>query len=103
MLEESLIADLVTDLPAAIRYERLVVTLQSHFGCQAVALLKLEQTQLRPVAAIGLEREVLGRRFLIEQHPRLQAILQSRQVVHFAPDSDFPDPYDGLVDRKSVV
>jgi len=97
VLEESLIADLVTDLPAAIRYERLVVTLQSHFGCQAVALLKLEQTQLRPVAAIGLEREVLGRRFLIEQHPRLQAILQSRQVVHFAPDSDFPDPYDGLV------
>lgn len=98
MLEETLLADLVTDLPAAVRYERLVITLQSHFGCQAVALLQLELEQLRPVAAVGLQQEVLGRRFLIEQHPRLRTILQSRQAVHFSPDSELPDPYDGLVD-----
>lgn len=98
MLEETLLADLVTDLPAAVRYERLVITLQSHFGCQAVALLQLELEQLRPVAAVGLQQEVLGRRFLIEQHPRLRTILQSRQAVHFSPDSKLPDPYDGLVD-----
>lgn len=98
MLEESLLADLVTELTAPVRLERLVVTLKSHFGCQAVALLKLEPPMLRPVAAIGLQREVLGRRFDPAQHPRLQALLQSRQVVHFAPDCDWPDPYDGLVD-----
>lgn len=98
MLEETLLADLVTDLPEAVRLERLVVTLRSHFGCQAVALLKLEQHCLKPVAAIGLAREALGRRFVIADHPRLAEIMQTRQVVHFAPDCALPDPYDGLVD-----
>jgi len=98
MLEESLMADLVTELPFAVRLERLVVTLQSHFGCQAVALLQLEQGCLKPLAFTGLMAEVRGRRFNPAQHPRLAQIMATRQVVHFPPDPTLPDPYDGLVE-----
>lgn len=97
MLEESLIADLVTDLPAAVRLQRLVSTLRNHFGCGAVGLLKIEHDILKPVALHGLVREALGRRFVISQHPRLAAILASRNPVRFEPDSALPDPYDGLL------
>jgi anaerobic nitric oxide reductase transcription regulator len=97
MLEESLIADLITDLPAAVRLQRLVSTLRNHFGCGAVGLLKIEHDILRPVALHGLVREALGRRFIVAKHPRLAAILASRNPVRFDPDSDMPDPYDGLL------
>lgn len=97
MLDASLFADLVTELPAAVRLQRLVTTLRSHFACGAVALLQLQQAQLKPIAVQGLLRETLGRRFEISQHPRLAAILASRQPVRFPPGSDLPDPYDGLL------
>ena len=97
MLEESLIADLVTDLPAAVRLQRLVSTLRSHFACGAVAILRLENDVLKPVALHGLVREALGRRFVVSQHPRLAAILASRNPVRFEPGSELPDPYDGLL------
>ncbi|NRQ42096.1 nitric oxide reductase transcriptional regulator NorR [Rheinheimera sp. YQF-2] len=97
MLEESLIADLVTDLPAAVRLQRLVSTLRNHFGCGAVGLLKIEHEVLKPVALHGLVREALGRRFVVSQHPRLAAILASRNPVRFEPDCGLPDPYDGLL------
>ncbi|HCU67050.1 MAG TPA: nitric oxide reductase transcriptional regulator NorR [Rheinheimera sp.] len=98
MLEETLVADLVADLPSAVRLQRLVNTMRTHFGCSAVALLQLQQEQLKPVAVCGLASETLGRRFMVAHHPRLATILQSRQPVHFAPDSSLPDPYDGLVE-----
>ncbi|MDP2715445.1 nitric oxide reductase transcriptional regulator NorR [Rheinheimera sp.] len=97
MLEESLIADLVTDLPAAVRLQRLVSTLRNHFGCGAVGLLKIEHDILKPVALHGLVREAQGRRFVVAQHPRLAAILASRNPVRFEPGSELPDPYDGLL------
>ena len=97
MLDASLFADLVTELPAAVRLQRLVTTLRSHFACGAVALLQLQHAQLKPIAVHGLLRETLGRRFDISQHPRLAAILASRQPVRFPPGSDLPDPYDGLL------
>lgn len=97
MLEQSLIADLVTDLPAAVRLQRLVSTLRSHFHCGAVGLLKLEHEILKPVALHGLVREAHGRRFLVGKHPRLAAILASRNPVRFDPSSELPDPYDGLL------
>ncbi len=108
MLEETLVADLVTHLPAAVRWQRLVNTMRTHFGCSAVALLQLQQgqlqhgllqqVQLKPLAVCGLAAETLGRRFMVSDHPRLAAILQSRQPVHFAPDCPLADPYDGLVE-----
>lgn len=97
MLEQSLIADLVTDLPAAVRLQRLVSTLRSHFNCGAVGLLKLQHEILKPVALHGLVREAHGRRFLVGKHPRLAAILASRNPVRFDPSSELPDPYDGLL------
>lgn len=97
MLQESLVADLVTELPAAVRLQRLVSTLCSHFSCGAVALLRLEHDVLKPVALHGLVREAQGRRFVVSQHPRLAAILASRNPVRFDPGSDLPDPYDGLL------
>ena len=54
MLDESLIADLVTELPVAVRLERLVITLKMHFVCHAVALLKHEKEKIKHVAIIGL-------------------------------------------------
>ncbi|CAM5216104.1 anaerobic nitric oxide reductase transcriptional regulator [Alishewanella longhuensis] len=100
MLDAVLFADLVTELPAAVRWQRLVNTLRSHFACGAVALLQLQQSQLKPVAVQGLLRETLGRRFVIAQHPRLAAILASRQPVRFSPGSALPDPYDGLLSEQ---
>lgn len=92
-----LLTDLVADLPVAVRLQRLVGSLRAHFSCGAVALLKLEQEHLRPLAVDGLSTNALGRRFVIKDHPRLAAILQRRGVTCFHYDSVLPDPYDGLI------
>src|SRR5690606_3519699 len=96
-METLLIADLVADLPPAVRSQRLVSSLRAHFGCGAVALLRLEEDHLRPVAVDGLVQDALGRRYAVSQHPRLAAILSRRTVTCFHHDSDLPDPYDGLL------
>ena len=93
-------ADLANRLPHGIRLQRLVSAIREQFQCGAVALLKLEDSTLRPVAAEGLSREVLGRRFDIAQHPRLAAILGSRTPMRFEPGNTLPDPYDGLLDNQ---
>eukprot|EP01030_Chromulinospumella_sphaerica_P001382 gene1382-1353_t len=93
-----LLADLATDLPQAVRLQRLADHLRTRFHCGAVALLQLEEDHLRPVAVEGLVREALGRRFVVSQHPRLAAILARREVTCFDHDSTLPDPYDGLLD-----
>ncbi len=98
MIDQMLWADLVVDLPAAVRLQRLVGSLRAHFGCGAVALLQLEESHLRPVAVDGLVSDTLGRRFEVSQHPRLAAILARRGVTCFDHDSTLPDPYDGLID-----
>lgn len=98
MIDASLLADLVTELPHAVRLQRLVRALREQFHCGAVALLRLEGDTLRPLAIDGLVQEALGRRFLIAQHPRLATLLTSRQPVRFEPGSPLPDPYDGLLD-----
>ncbi|SPS01025.1 nitric oxide reductase transcriptional regulator NorR [Cupriavidus taiwanensis] len=94
-----LLADLVIDLPHAVRLQRLVSALRMHFRCGAVALLRLEEDHLRPVAVDGLVRDALGRRFAVGLHPRLAAILARRGVTCFHHDSMLPDPYDGLIDE----
>ena len=93
-----LLADLATDLPQAVRLQRLADHLRTRFHCGAVALLQLEEGHLRPLAVEGLVREALGRRFAVSQHPRLAAILARREVTCFDHDSTLPDPYDGLLD-----
>ncbi|QXI26053.1 nitric oxide reductase transcriptional regulator NorR [Pseudomonas vanderleydeniana] len=99
MLRESLAADLIVELPNAVRLQRLVQTLHEYFGSGAVCLLRLDGDSLRPVATVGLVHEALGRRFVIAQHPRLAAIMASREPTWFEPDSRLPDPYDGLLEN----
>ena len=96
-----LLADLVADLPAAVRLQRLVGSLRAHFACGAVALLKLEEEHLRPIAVDGLSSDALGRRFAVKDHPRLAAILQRQGVTCFHHDSTLPDPYDGLIEEHA--
>lgn len=98
MIESLVLADLVADLPQVVRMQRTVTALRGLFRCGAVALLRLEEDHLRPVAVDGLVREALGRRFLVSHHPRLAAILSRREVTCFDRDSALPDPYDGLLD-----
>ena len=101
MLRESLSADLIVELPNAVRLQRLVQTLREYFHSGAVGLLRLDgDDSLRPVATVGLVHEALGRRFVIAQHPRLAAIMASREPTWFEPDSRLPDPYDGLLDTQ---
>jgi anaerobic nitric oxide reductase transcription regulator len=99
MLRESLAADLIVELPNAVRLQRLVQTLREYFKAGAVGLLRLDDDSLRPLATVGLVHEALGRRFVIAQHPRLAAIMASREPTWFEPDSRLPDPYDGLLDQ----
>ena len=101
MIDGLLLADLVADLPQAVRLQRLAGTLRAHFRCGAVALLQLEEDHLRPVAVDGLVQDALGRRFAVAQHPRLAAILARRGVTCFHHDSSLPDPYDGLLDAQA--
>lgn len=100
MLDDTLLADLVADLPSAVRLQRLVRTLREGFRCGAVCLLRLEEGCLVPLALDGLVREALGRRFEVAQHPRLATILASRNTTLFPPDAGLPDPYDGLVEQQ---
>ncbi len=98
-----IVEDLNRDLTASQRYQRMLDILhRSHAErgtpCDAIALLKLEGDELRPLAVIGLKREALARRFKIQEHPRLEIILQNRAVTRFEADSPLPDPYDGLVE-----
>ncbi|WP_031524161.1 nitric oxide reductase transcriptional regulator NorR [Siccibacter colletis] len=79
------------------RFQRLIATLRQVLGCDASALLRYEARQFIPLAIDGLAQDVLGRRFKLEGHPRLEAIARAGDVVRFPADSDLPDPYDGLI------
>ena len=92
-----LLDDLSRDLPQAERYQRLLQTLQRCLPCDALALLRLDGDRLVPVAVLGLSPDTLGRRFRLDEHPRLQHILAQRRATRFAADCDLPDPYDGLI------
>ncbi|ANN72081.1 nitric oxide reductase transcriptional regulator NorR [Bordetella bronchialis] len=93
-----LVSDLARDVPPAERYRRLLDALRALLPCDAVALLRLENDALIPLAMQGLSPDAMGRRFRVAQHPRLHALLEADEAMRFAPDSSLPDPYDGLVE-----
>lgn len=99
-MDQLILADLVTDLPNAVRLQRAVHTMRERFRCDAVGLLSLDTDSLRLVAASGLAHEALGRRFVVAQHPRFATILARREPTWFEPGSILPDPYDGLLDDR---
>ncbi|KJZ39925.1 MULTISPECIES: nitric oxide reductase transcriptional regulator NorR [Pseudomonas] len=82
------------------RFQRLINTLRQLLGCDASALLRYEQRQFRPLAIDGLAPDVLGRRFSLDAHPRLEAIARAGDVVRFPAESHLPDPYDGLIPSR---
>ena len=94
-----LMADLAHDLPAELRYRRLLAMLCRLLPCDAAALLRLEEGgTLVPLSVQGLSADTLGRRFAVDAHPRLQALLEAPGPKRFAADCELPDPYDGLVE-----
>ncbi|HEY0285580.1 MAG TPA: nitric oxide reductase transcriptional regulator NorR [Pseudomonas sp.] len=93
-----LVADLSRELPDEERYRRLLRSLRQLLPCDAVALLKLEDDVLVPMSVEGLSPDTLGRRFKVEEHPRLKIILENHGPTRFSSDCELPDPYDGLID-----
>lgn len=75
----------------------LVRAVQGVVTADAVAVLRCEQGVAFPLACSGLAPEATGRRFVINDHPRLAAIASATQPQVFAAGCDLPDPYDGLL------
>lgn len=92
--------ELQKDVGHQDRFQRLVTTLRQVLNCDAATLLRYEPHQFIPLAIDGLVPDVLGRRFLLEGHPRLETIARAGDVVRFPADSDLPDPYDGLIPER---
>ena len=89
--------DLTVSVPSQDRFDRLLSVIRKLFNCNASALLAFKHQQFSPLAINGLDHEVLGRRFNIQEHPRLEAIARAGDIVRFPADSTLPDPYDGLI------
>ncbi len=79
------------------RFKSLLLVIRDLFNCDASALLAFQNDHFSPLAINGLYNEVMGRRFNIHEHPRLEAIARAGDVVRFPADSELPDPYDGLI------
>lgn len=94
-----IVNDLSKPMPDELRFQRLLDVFRDHFPFDAIAILEREGGYLIPRAIHGLSPDTMGRRFVIENHPRLAQILDSRKPVRFPPDSQLPDPYDGLIDN----
>ncbi|SFC48414.1 transcriptional regulator, NifA subfamily, Fis family [Polaromonas sp. OV174] len=92
-----LVDDLSRELPDGERYRRLLESLRALLPCDAVALLRLDGAWLVPLAVNGLSGDTLGRRFRIDEHPRLRLLLEAGGPARIPADSQLPDPYDGLV------
>ncbi|CAM2955122.1 nitric oxide reductase transcriptional regulator NorR [Vibrio rarus] len=89
--------DITSGISEQERFERLLATIRNMLQCDAAALLLFKQQHFIPLAINGLSEDVLGRRFNIEQHPRMEAIARAGDIVRFPSDSDLADPYDALI------
>ncbi|MEC6823315.1 nitric oxide reductase transcriptional regulator NorR [Photobacterium piscicola] len=90
--------NLSANLASKQHYQHLIDGIDQVFPCDASALFILDKEGLlTPVAVKGLSPAVLGRRFYPQAHPRLEAIMASKQPVRFDADSPLPDPFDGIL------
>ncbi len=89
--------DLTASLAAEDRYERLLAAVRRAIPADAACLMRLEGDELVPLAAHGLTEEARVRRYARHRHPRLDIILRHPGPVRFPPDSDIPDPFDGML------
>lgn len=92
--------DLTLGISSQDRFNRLLEVLRNLLHCDAAALLAYRNQEFVPLAIDGLYPEVMGRRFQINEHPRLEAIARAGDVVRFPAESDIADPYDGLIPNK---
>ncbi|MCL1051774.1 nitric oxide reductase transcriptional regulator NorR [Shewanella abyssi] len=92
--------DITAGLSDHDRFSRLLDTIRQTLHCDAAALLQFTGQQFNPLAIDGLSPDVLGRRFIISEHPRLEAIARAGDIVRFPADSELPDPYDGLIPHQ---
>ncbi|TNI17481.1 nitric oxide reductase transcriptional regulator NorR [Aeromonas dhakensis] len=101
MISTDSLARIALDLQLGIshqdRFHRLIQSVRSLLNSDASALLRYEGGQFIPLAIDGLMQDVLGRRFALKDHPRMEAIARAGDVVRFPADSSLPDPYDGLL------
>lgn len=101
MISTDRLARIALDLQLGIshqdRFHRLIQSVRSLLHSDASALLRYEGGQFIPLAIDGLMQDVLGRRFALKDHPRMEAIARAGDVVRFPADSQLPDPYDGLI------
>lgn len=81
-------------------FQLLVQCINQLVPSDAIALLTLQGEVLKPQAIQGLSADTLGRRFVINEHPRLEAICSTDVPLRFAKDCPLPDPYDGLLSAK---
>ncbi|MDE1347273.1 nitric oxide reductase transcriptional regulator NorR [Vibrio aestuarianus] len=79
------------------RFSRLLDAIRKTIQCDCVVLLSRQGELLIPRAMQGLTRDTLGRRFLIEEHPRFTQICQAKSPIRFDAHSPLPDPFDGLL------
>lgn len=89
--------DLASAVTQANRFEQLVYAVKATINCDAVVLLVHQHGVLTPIAQRGLSDDLMGRRFIIAEHPRLNEICAGHYPVRFPADSALPDPYDGMV------
>ncbi len=90
--------NLSSNLNSEAQYQHLINGIDKVFPCDASALFVLDEDGfLTPVAVKGLSASVLGRRFFPNTHPRLEAIMQSKQPVRFGADCELPDPFSGVL------
>lgn len=92
--------DITAGLSDQDRFTRLLNIIRQNLHCDAAALLQFTGQQFTPLAIDGLSPDVLGRRFILSEHPRLEAIARAGDVVRFPSDSELPDPYDGLIPHQ---
>ncbi|GHC27882.1 nitric oxide reductase transcriptional regulator NorR [Aidingimonas halophila] len=94
----TLLAHLADNEATETQWATLLQTLVGGFPADASTLMVTDGEALRPVALLGLNEEVRGRRFVLHDHPRLAAIASHPGVCRFPQDSPLPDPFDGLID-----
>lgn len=74
------------------RFQRLITTLRQVLECDASALLRYDSRQFIPLAIDGLAKDVLGRRFALEGHPRLKRLPAPGMWCAFPQTANCPIP-----------
>ncbi len=95
--------DLTRSLATDDRYDRLLDAIRSAVPCDAACLLTVDGDVFRPIAAYGLTPEGRSRVYVRREHPRLDVIAGAKEPVRFAPDSNLPDPFDGLLEADATA